>query len=255
VLSSATTFTLGRELEHLTLTGSAAINGTGNTQNNRMVGNTGANVIDGGAGADTMEGGTGNDTYTVDHAGDVVTESPLTNGGSDRINASVSFVLGGFIESLTLTGVANIDGTGNSLNNQIFGNAGNNRLVGGGGSDMLFGGNGNDGYTADGNDQIFEGAGTGSGVDSVRMDASSYGLGSNLENLEFITTAAVQGAGNELANRIQGAAFGDFLDGRAGADVVYGMAGDDTIFGGADKDRLLGGAGKDHLGGGTGATT
>ncbi|MDB5749727.1 MAG: hypothetical protein JWP65_148 [Ramlibacter sp.] len=252
VLSSATTFTLGRELEHLTLTGSAAINGTGNTQNNRMVGNTGANVIDGGAGADTMEGGTGNDTYTVDHAGDVVTESPLTNGGSDRINASVSFVLGGFIESLTLTGVANIDGTGNSLNNQIFGNAGNNRLVGGGGSDMLFGGNGNDGYTADGNDQIFEGAGTGSGVDSVRMDASSYGLGSNLENLEFITTAAVQGAGNELANRIQGAAFGDFLDGRAGADVVYGMAGDDTIFGGADKDRLLGGAGKDHLGGGTG---
>ena len=62
-LSSATVSTLFADYKNLTLTGSSAINGTGNTKNNTIIGNTGANSIDGGAGADTLTGLAGADTY------------------------------------------------------------------------------------------------------------------------------------------------------------------------------------------------
>ena len=45
------------------LTGSTAINGTGNGLANAITGNAGANVIIGGAGADTFTGGAGADTF------------------------------------------------------------------------------------------------------------------------------------------------------------------------------------------------
>ncbi|MDW2812726.1 hypothetical protein R5K32_21710, partial [Acinetobacter baumannii] len=69
VLSSIT-YTLGNNLENLTLTGSTAINGTGNALNNVLIGNSAINTLTGGAGdgylnggggADKLLGGTGND--------------------------------------------------------------------------------------------------------------------------------------------------------------------------------------------------
>src|SRR5205814_659831 len=69
---SAITWTLGSNIENLTLTGSSVINGTGNTLNNVITGNTASNTLtgaagndtlDGGAGADTLVGGTGADIY------------------------------------------------------------------------------------------------------------------------------------------------------------------------------------------------
>ncbi len=53
--------TLQSNLENLTLTGSAAINGTGNSLNNILTGNTGANTLNGELGNDTLNGGSGND--------------------------------------------------------------------------------------------------------------------------------------------------------------------------------------------------
>jgi Ca2+-binding RTX toxin-like protein len=49
-------------LENLTLTGSSAINATGNDQANTLTGNRSNNNLDGGASNDTLNGGDGHDT-------------------------------------------------------------------------------------------------------------------------------------------------------------------------------------------------
>ena len=65
---------------------------------------------------------------------------PLTaNEGTDTVVASISYILPGGVENLTLAScAANINGTGNSLDNVITGNAfGNNVLTGAGGNDTF----------------------------------------------------------------------------------------------------------------------
>jgi Ca2+-binding RTX toxin-like protein len=58
---STITKTLGTNLENLTLSGTFAINGTGNKLNNVMTGNNADNIIYGGGGNDTLYGKDGND--------------------------------------------------------------------------------------------------------------------------------------------------------------------------------------------------
>jgi Ca2+-binding RTX toxin-like protein len=70
---SAVTWTLGSTLENLLLTGTAAINGTGNAAANAVTGNAGANRLDGAGGADRLSGGSGNDTLTGGSGNDLVT--------------------------------------------------------------------------------------------------------------------------------------------------------------------------------------
>ena len=60
-VNSSVTYRLGDFLERLTLSGSGAINGTGNTANNVVTGNGGANLLSGLAGLDTLSGGAGDD--------------------------------------------------------------------------------------------------------------------------------------------------------------------------------------------------
>jgi len=56
-------------------------------------------------------------------------------GGIDTVLSSISYTLPTNIENLTLTGTANINGVGNTLNNVLKGNRGNNMLDGGLGID------------------------------------------------------------------------------------------------------------------------
>jgi Ca2+-binding RTX toxin-like protein len=143
-LTASVTTTLPANVENLTLTGTAAINGTGNAGNNVITGNGANNILDGGTGIDTLIGGAGNDIYIVDSATDTITE--LANGGTDTIQSSVTFTIATLanIENLTLTGTGAINGIGNAANNVITGNSANNILDGGTGIDTLIGGAGND---------------------------------------------------------------------------------------------------------------
>ena len=143
--------TLADNVENLTLTGSAGLIGTGNALANVLTGNTGANLLSGGQGADTLDGGAGADsmlggagdyTYTVDNAGDMLTEN--AGEGSDTVNASLTWTLGRNFENLTLINANAIDGIGNELDNLLFGNSGANTLSGGDGNDTYSGGAGND---------------------------------------------------------------------------------------------------------------
>ena len=153
-VQASVNYTLGAHVERLVLTGTAAINGTGNSLDNTLIGNNAANTLDGAQGADLMLGGGGNDTYLVDSACDVVVEDACDDG-VDTVNSSVSYTLGWNVENLALVGTAAINGAGNTLNNVLTGNsaannlsggAGNDTLSGRGGVDTLTGGLGNDTY-------------------------------------------------------------------------------------------------------------
>lgn len=257
-VSASVDFWLRANVENLSLTGTA-IEGSGNSLDNRIVGNALANflyggegndTLIGGAGADMMFGGLGNDSYTVDDAADLVMETEWESG-TDSVNASVSFTLGANIENLSLSGAAAINGTGNTLDNRIVGNSGaniltglggNDALIGGAGADTLIGGQGNDSYTVeDATDQVIEQEGE--GADSVSASVS-FTVGANVENLSLSGAAAIDGTGNALDNRILG---------NSGANTLAGLDGNDALIGGAGADKLIGGAGLDTLTGGLGA--
>jgi trimeric autotransporter adhesin len=223
-VQSSITLTLASNVENLTLTSAAAINGTGNALSNVIKGNSAANRIDGGAGADTMAGAAGDDTYVVDNVADVVTE--LASGGNDLVEASVSWVMSAEIEKLTLTGAGGINATGNLLANTLLGNAGVNRLDGGAAADTMTGGAGNDTYVVDNAaDTAIEVAG--GGTDTVESSIN-WTLGTELENLLLTGTSSVNGIGNALANTLTGNAGNNLLDGGAGIDTLAGGAGDDV---------------------------
>ena len=243
-VQSSVTLTLGANLENLTLTGTAVINGTGNTLDNRLVGNTAANtlnagagndVLDGGLGADTLIGGAGNDTFVVDNAADAVTEN--LNEGSDLVQSSVSFTLSANVENLTLTGAAAINGTGNTLNNMLTGNAAANVLDGGAGVDTLIGGAGNDTYVVDNTADVVTEA-LNQGTDLVQSSAS-YTLSVNLENLTLTGAAAINATGNTQDNTLTGNSANNMLTGGAGNDSLNGGAGVDSLIGGLGNDTYI----------------
>jgi Ca2+-binding RTX toxin-like protein len=223
-VKASVTYSLGANINNLILTGTSNINGMGNSDANTITGNSGDNILDGGVGNDAMIGGLGNDTYIVDSTSDVVTEN--AGGGIDTVQSSITYTLGSDIEKLMLTGISDISGTGNSLNNILTGNSGANVLSGGTGVDTMVGGLGNDTYIVDNiGDVLTENAGE--GIDTVKTDIT-YTLGANLENLTLTGTATINGTGNELDNVITGNSGANVLDGVTGADTMIGGLGDDT---------------------------
>ncbi|MDX2273920.1 MAG: calcium-binding protein [Hyphomonadaceae bacterium] len=90
LVKSSVTHTLGTNLENLTLTTSAAINGTGNTRPNIITGNNGVNTLSGLDGADTIVGGAGGDTIIGG-----VGKDTLTGGiGGDKFVLNAAAVAG-----------------------------------------------------------------------------------------------------------------------------------------------------------------
>lgn len=214
--------------EKLVLTGTADIDGTGNTLSNHITGNSGANVLtggagsdslwgmggadtlvggagndilDGGAGDDAMDGGADNDTYLVDSLADSITDA----SGYDTVRASVDgYTLSAGLEALILEGSA-ISGNGNAAANTLTGNALANILDGAAGTDVLNGGDGDD--VLDGgadNDRLYGGAGAddllgGLGIDildgGADADDMAGGFGNDVYYVDNIGDVVTEAAG------------------------------------------------------------
>jgi len=207
-VQSSVAHTLAANVENLTLTGTSAINGTGNALVNVLQGNGAANTLDGGAGADTLRGGAGNDILVVDNAGDVVVEN--ASEGDDTVRSYIAWTLGPNVENLALVGTAAVNGTGNTLDNWLLGNAAANALSGGDGRDLVQGGAGADTLTGGNGRDILQGG----DANDILTDAS----------------------GNTL------------LHGGLGTDTLTGGANNDFLAGGAGNDTLTTGAGADIIG-------
>lgn len=279
-------FTLPAFVENLSFRGAAGLDGTGNDLGNRIYGNVGANVLDGaagndvlrggagddtligglgdddlvgGTGADAMTGGDGNDYYDIDDFADTVTE--VAGGGDDTIRTSIGGTLAAEVETMILTGPADLGATGNDLANAITGNNGDNTIYGGlgddrlsgrggldyldgqDGADVMIGGTGNDVYVVDdAGDVVVEAAGGGIG-DHV-LSSISYVLEAEIESLTLTGTADIDAIGNAVGNSI---------DGNDGNNRILALSGTDTIDAGAGDDLIDGGDGGDYMTGGAGA--
>ena len=272
-------------VENLTLTGAAAIAGTGNNLANHIVGNGATNtlsgldgndILDGGGGGDKMVGGNGNDIYYIDNVADTIVEYGAQ--GNDWVFSPISVDLSaigmGYLENVYLTGTANSNAAGNSANNMLVGNGGANKITGASGEDSLYGADGNDTldgegaldklYGGNGNDTYYAANGEtvdetgGSGIDTV-ISLGGFKLSNTLGNVENLTIGATSGNangwGNDLANKVTGNDGNNKLYGEDGNDTVNGGNGMDSLEGGLGNDLLNGGGGDDLIDGGKGINT
>jgi Ca2+-binding RTX toxin-like protein len=125
-VNASVTATLSSNVEFLVLTGTAAINGTGNTLANWLQGNGVANVLDGGTGDDTLFGGAGDDTLQGGAGNDL-----LQGGTGNDVLADTSgkALLDGGAGTDTLTGGASSE--------TFVGGTGSETLNTGGGRDVI----------------------------------------------------------------------------------------------------------------------
>jgi len=220
-------YILPTEVENLTLTGTTATNATGNSKANRLVGNSLSNILDGMAGSDMLIGGLGNDTYIVDIGTDTVIEQ--LGEGYDGIQTSVSFTLPKNVESLLLTGIDAINGTGNELDNVVEGNAEDNVLNGAQGADSIYGKAGNDILIGGSGNDTLDG---GDGEDTVYLNGTVQQF-STVFNQGFVKVGSTQNNNDtDTLTNIEYLQFSDGLKIRIKATPNFEIANSQTEFSG-----------------------
>jgi Ca2+-binding RTX toxin-like protein len=220
------TYTLPANVERLQLLGTAAIDGTGNTDDNILYPNGGSNVIDGGAGTDTVDYYYATGAVTVSLA---LATPQATGGSATDTLVSIEKVTGSnYADTLTGSDAANvIDG----------------RL----GADTMAGGGGNDDYYVDSVADVVQESG-GGGTDRI-LSSVTYTLPDQVERLRLIGTDAIDGTGNDLNNYVWAGMGNNRLDGGAGTDTVdfYYSSGAVTVSLAIAAAQVTGGSGSDTL--------
>jgi Ca2+-binding RTX toxin-like protein len=248
---SSTSYSLGAELENLTLVG-AALNGTGtavanvitgNAANNLLAGLGGNDTLSGGLGDDTLNGGIGNDLLSGGAGLDLFVFNSLLASNVDTIS---DFAAGDLFQldrtiftalsaGTTLTAAEFRAGarvaTATNAQQRILHNTTSGALL----------------YDADGN-------GTG-----LALQFASVAVGAPISAAIFQLTGAATPPptpgvinGTAGADNLVGGAGNETLNGLAGNDTLNGAAGNDTLNGAAGTDTLNGGSGSDLLTGGNG---
>jgi trimeric autotransporter adhesin len=274
-VESSIAYTLGANVEHLTLTGLTAIDGTGNTLDNiltgnaqankltglagkdDLIGNAGNDTLDGGVGDDSMTGGADDDLYIQDSAGDVITENGPNVGLGDTLKTNQQLTdttPTSNIEHYIFTGTKSVDFTGSAANNSITGTAAIDTLRGDAGDDTLIGLGGNDSLSGgDDNDSLDGGVGMdtmrgGDGDDTYGFDNAKDVVdetgtdGNDTVNASVtVTLASFVGIENITltgagAINATGNDEDNVLKGNAGANKLDGVLGDDTMDGGKGTD-------------------
>ena len=175
---SSVSFRLAANVEDLELTGTSAINGTGNVLVNRILGNAARNVLDGGAAADLLQGGEAGDLYLISAVGDHPQAEFIDTGLSGIDEVRIAAAAGSFllfagdtgIEQVVIgsgtavtpvttgRGAVNVNAAAVTNGLLLVGNDGNNAIVGTAladrfqsrlGNDTLTGGSGADTFLFD----------------------------------------------------------------------------------------------------------
>ncbi len=241
---SSVNYVLPTGVDTLTLTGTANLSATGNSDAaNTLTANSGSDTLQAGSGSDTLIGGSGNDLFVVNSATDSVQVGPTH--GSDTVSSSVNYVLPTGVDTLALSGATNLTGTGNGdAANRLIANSGNDTLqagsgadtlVAGAGIDTLLGGTGNDLFVVN-NGADWVQVGSTHGADTISSSVS-YMLPTGVETLALTGSSNLLGIGNFDGNNT--------LIANSGNDILLGFWGNDTLVSGSGIDLLIGGVGND----------
>lgn len=197
----------------------------------------------GGRVAGSVFGGDGDDYYFVDRSNAEISESATTAGGRDTVYSTASFKLGNAFERLFLYGTDDINGRGNTLDNEMAGNVGDNILKGHQGDDTFYLSGGFDIYRGGkGSDTVsFQGQ-TGHLVIDL---ASGTWTSTNSEEDGAIFISIENIIGDNGDDDIRGDNGANRLSGGTGDDTIRGGKGDDVLDGGWDRDILIGQKGAD----------
>ncbi|WP_138503218.1 RHS repeat-associated core domain-containing protein [Nostoc sp. PA-18-2419] len=259
-----------------TITQATVINGNVFRSDDVFNGGAGNDVINPGLGVnDRVNGGSGVDTlilnYSINDVGNKMQFTVAdTNANGFSGSAGRTATTGGWLDSISFTGIDRFNITATRNADTIDIGAINSTVNAGDGNDTVT--FRTIGFTADG----------GAGTDKLVLNLSFQTTGVNvtvtpsgittpsvtttISNFESISLSNT-GSGDDVVNmtatigegnsynygsNVSLGAGNDSIIGGSGRDAFFGEAGNDTLDGGADRDRLEGGDGNDILRGGVG---